>query len=165
MNNTVVDFACAVSTSIAQRAALPEQSGVYVVKTSNRTLYVGMSDNVQRRLRTHNKLAAMLQYGSEEEITVYCFPMLLEHARSVEEQLIKELNPPLNLPSGRIAEIASERGISERQLVEEAFKGVSAIDEAAFALGIYPNSLRHWLTKNNLTAKKVVRFELVQQHE
>ncbi len=76
-----------------QHERLPEVSGVYIIKTRRRVLYVGQSNCIRRRIKTHPDRR---WFGSKRGISIawIAYPRLDRFA--LERKLIAHWNPLLN---------------------------------------------------------------------
>lgn len=82
-------------------APIPKGPGLYALLDFDvssqpltwRVLYIGMSKNIRRRLRTH---AIFAELNKVIDVFVY-FKPLNENLRTTERGLIKKFNPPYNI--------------------------------------------------------------------
>lgn len=56
--------------------------------------------------------------------------------------------------TSKIAELAAERQISQKELVRKVIEQSETMNEAATALGVYPTSLVYWLSTNGITVSR-----------
>jgi putative transcriptional regulator len=104
--------------AIEDLAKLPETPCVYlVVNSQGKVLYVGKSENLRKRWKSHYKLSSLIE---ESGIRISYVEVQEDLLFKVERALINALNPPLNEnePSKGIASLRQKVGLTQRQLAD-----------------------------------------------
>ncbi len=83
--------------SVAFPHQLPPRSGIYYVTGAWQIFYVGKSQNLKRRWRSHHKLAEFNALSPFGRIHYYLLPS--QKLQDWERKEIKRLNPPWNYQS------------------------------------------------------------------
>ncbi|WP_228039111.1 helix-turn-helix domain-containing protein [Nostoc sp. LEGE 12450] len=116
--------------AIEDLAKLPETPCVYlVVNSQGKVLYVGKSENLRKRWKSHYKLSSLIE---ESGIRISYVEVQEDLLFKVERALINALNPPLNEnePSKGIASLRQKVGLTQRQLAD--------------LVGVTETTIRNW---------------------
>jgi putative transcriptional regulator len=116
--------------AIEDLAKLPETPCVYlVVNSQGKVLYVGKSENLRKRWKSHYKLSSLIE---ESGIRISYVEVQENLLFKVERALINALNPPLNEnePSKGIASLRQRVGLTQRQLAD--------------LVGVTETTIRNW---------------------
>lgn len=81
------------SIPFADRANLPEFSGVYFVCSGQQVLYVGQSNNIRDRWKQHHRSAQLSQFG---DVRIYWLHTPVGFLGILEKAMINQLSPLLN---------------------------------------------------------------------
>jgi DNA-binding XRE family transcriptional regulator len=104
--------------AIEDLANLPQTPCVYlVVNSQGKVLYVGKSENLRRKWKSHYKLSSLIE---ESGIKISYIEVHEDLLFKLEKALINALNPPLNdyEPPKGIASLRQKAGLTQRQLAD-----------------------------------------------
>lgn len=90
----MLDITNAPFVAIEALSRLPASGGVYIAMSNDVVLYVGMTTSFNKRWRGHHMRQALAKYSN---VTVRYFQMSQQQAVEMEQLLITQLQPPLNL--------------------------------------------------------------------
>ncbi|MCC5667212.1 helix-turn-helix domain-containing protein [Nostoc sp. CHAB 5784] len=132
--------------ALEDRNSLPDEPCVYLaIDKDNSVLYVGMSDNLRQKWKSHPKLEALSRL---EGVKISYIRTEVELLRKLENALIKVFKPPLNLteaPKKGIAALREKMGLTQKQLGD--------------LVGVDTSTIRNWeYGKGSETFAKVARL-------
>lgn len=132
--------------ALEDRNSLPDEPCVYLaIDKDNSVLYVGMSDNLRQKWKSHPKLEALSRL---EGVKISYIRTEVELLRKLENALIKVFKPPLNLteaPKKGIAALREKIGLTQKQLGD--------------LVGVDTSTIRNWeYGKGSETFAKVARL-------
>lgn len=105
----MINLATAPRVAIAQKAALPKASGVYVVLSGDTVVYVGASVNIRARWGSHHRISEIKHLSN---VSICYFEMPIDDAARLEQLLITQLQPLLNSPTASSYPLHAPKGRS-----------------------------------------------------